>query len=162
MTNISASSTKHSRIGQDDVINTLPIISKTGLTYYLNSEINSTRKLELYKIALITEFQTLLNSKFNNRISGGVELTLFEILLLRGGYYTMSIDDRDYSINRDKVESITYGVGLNLPLSKFMKRPLEIVIDYTQLPQPSYIYNRTWEDFKSFNMAIRYQLKKFK
>lgn len=156
ITNTTASNVKFNYNGTD-LEETLPIISTYGLTYYLNPE-KSLGKLKLFQGMVTTEYQHLLNSDFHRKMSIGGEFTLLEILILRAGYFKEKIYDYGRSSNKSHVESLTYGIGLQLPLQQLTKIPMHVSIDYAQFSQPSYVVGRTWDDLKSVSARLSYDL----
>ena len=66
--------------------------------------------------------------------------------------------DYGHSSKNSHVESLTYGIGLQLPL--LTKTPMQVSIDYAQFSQPSYVVGRTWDDLKSISARLSYNLFK--
>ncbi|MCH8317516.1 MAG: hypothetical protein IIA88_03325 [Bacteroidetes bacterium] len=97
----------------------------------------------------------------------GTELTFLEILSVRIGYFSekhyrlLSNDNTIYSYSTipQKVNKITYGFGIQLPLNKIYgnKFPINISIDYALLPQEFYI--NSWDDkdyYNNINVSINW------
>ena len=64
------------------------------------------------------------------------------------------------SVNSSQISALTYGVGLQIPLNKLTKVPLNIKFDYTSLPQSNYSkvsYN--WDNFTTYNLRLNWMLK---
>lgn len=95
---------------------------------------------QLIKVLFTTEYMDLLNSADNSQFQLGAELTLLEILKLRGGYFTMGIENYGVDRNVSRLNEATYGLGIELPVKKFsnMTVPLTIRFDHTSLPFPTY------------------------
>lgn len=89
----------------------------------------------------------------------GMELTLFEILLLRGGYYwAKHYDHGNPSISRDHISDLTYGLGLILCWPELTERkiPMEVVLAFTRMQQPSFVYySDDWGYFYIIDIEIR-------
>lgn len=67
----------------------IPVIFRIGAAYDLTVEDKSiSTKLMPYKLLVNLEYEDLFNSAYFGGFHAGLEFTLFEILSLRGGYYT--------------------------------------------------------------------------
>jgi len=139
----------------------LPVISRFGLSYKLglkNSQ--SFKNLRTFQALALIEYQNLLNCKYLTAYRFGCEFSIYEILALRFGYYFETVDNSNSPNSVDKIDKLTYGLGINLPLNKLISNnfPLNIKIDYTNLPQPSFVngYNN-WDNFKSVSLSINYR-----
>ena len=141
----------------------LPVITRYGANYqfYLNKKwIFDT--LNTFRLLLQADYQLLLNSDYHNGFHTGAELMFLEILSLRIGYYKENEYDYDLpSANENEISDITYGFGLQIPLNKLTKIPLNINFDYTSLPQTSYSKTQTsWENFSTYTLRINWIMKK--
>ena len=89
----------------------------------------------------------------------GTELTLFEILLIRGGYYwKKEFDGGKPSMSRDHISDLTYGLGLILFWPELTERkiPVEVVLAFTRMQQPSFVYyTDDWGYFYIIDIEIR-------
>lgn len=138
----------------------IPVVFRIGGSYDLAVENKSlSAKLMPYKLLVNIEYEDLLNSAYYGGFHTGLEFTLFEILSLRGGYYTRKNAETvwDTTTNRLKftefdVSEFTYGLGLNIPIRQLTKSktPLELKVDYVNLKQPA-ISDRK-DDWDNFNV----------
>jgi|CZKP01.1.fsa_nt_gi hypothetical protein len=98
------------------------------------------------------EYSDLLNSRYYNTISLGMEIKFLEIVSIRGGYYNY----KDYYYNTP-LDKITYGFGLTFPLKLVMDIPLELGIDYSHLKDPYFSFKGK-DYFDSFSLNVRYSM----
>lgn len=140
-------------------IEKLPVITRIGANYQFSLSKNILfDSLRTIKFLIQSEYQKLLNSEYNTAIRAGCEIQIFEILALRVGYYNEKV--YDYGIpeyNVKTISDLTYGFGLQIPLSKLTKIPININFDYTSLPQVSYSKIMTdWDNFTSYNLRVNW------
>ena len=96
----------------------LPVTLRIGASY--QSSLN--RRTGHYKLNtlswfLAAEYQEILNSKYRSGLKFGGEITGFEILKLRMGYYREILPFSDNCSNCKKyLSDFTYGAGIFLPL----------------------------------------------
>lgn len=139
----------------------LPVIARIGANYKFGSKRNSRYKdLRIIQVLALIEYQDLLNYKYLSAYRVGCEATIFEILALRIGYYIETIYDYNIPSNDDTRKDFTYGVGINLPFDKLTNKnfPLNIKIDYTNLPQPTFGNSSfNWDNLNSFGLSINYR-----
>ncbi|MGE5679484.1 MAG: PorV/PorQ family protein [Bacillota bacterium] len=121
---------------QDDY---LPSIMRLAAGYEFQPK-SKAAGYQLIKVLFTTEYMDLLNSDYNSQFQLGAEITFLEILKLRGGYFTMGIEDYGYNRNVSRLNEATYGLGIELPVKKIsnMAVPLTIKFDHTSLPFPTY------------------------
>ncbi len=139
--------------------NNLPVITRYGVNYqfHLNKKwISDT--LNTFRLLVQGDYQFLLNSDYNNGFHTGLELMFLEILSVRIGYYQESQYDYDLpSANVNEISEITYGLGLQIPLDKLTKIPLNINFDYASLPQPSYSKTQTsLGNFSTYTLRVNW------
>lgn len=98
------------------------------------------------------ECQDMLNSKYYTMVKFGAELTFMEIFKGRIGYYTENNNDYGNSVNASRINEVTFGFGVSLPIYKLAPSvPLEINADYVNLKNPA--YNTQYEDYyKYYNL----------
>lgn len=142
--------------------NDLPVITRYGLNYqfHLNQQwLFDT--LKTFSLMLHGEYQLLLNSDYHNGFHTGVEMMFFEILAARIGYYQESQNDYNFpAANKSEISDITYGFGLQLPLHKLTKLPLNLNFDYASLPQVSYTTQaNSWENFSTYTLRLNWVMK---
>ena len=140
----------------------LPIEFRLGISYKISLNkkfINS--NLQIISLLIHTEYQDLFNSEYHTAFKIGSEISFFEILSLRVGYYNESKNDYGHpEINGDNITDNTYGFGIQLPLNKFTQRnlPITIKFDSTILEQPSHsIINRNYDDFELYTINIHWE-----
>jgi hypothetical protein len=142
----------------------LPVITRYGANYQFNLDkhllIDTLRTL---KFLMQGEFQKVLNCKYESAIRTGGEIMLLEILSIRAGYYKEIKYDYGFpSVNYGQISGLTYGFGLQIPLYKLTKVPLNINFDYTTLPQtPHSVYNHL-DNFTTYNLRLNWILKDIK
>jgi len=107
------------------------------------------------------EYQDLFNADFRTAYKAGGELSLLDIVFLRGGYYHETTIDYGYN-STGMLEEFTYGFGLKLDFDKHFTNgfPLIIQFDFVSLPQPSYITDfNDWDDFTTYNLIANYRIE---
>ena len=140
----------------------LPVIARLGANYQINLDKHLLiDTLNTFKFLIQGEYQDVLNCKYESAIRTGCEIMLLEILSIRAGYYKEIEDDYGHSsVNYGQISAITYGFGLQIPLCKLTKIPLNINLDYTSLPQPNYstVYPRM-DNFTTYNLRLNWIFK---
>ena len=114
----------------------------------------------LVALTIGIEFQDVLNSKYYTAYKFGAELSLFNILYLRTGYYYETANDYGIENNKDYKEDFTYGLGLNLNIENYFyaRFPVSIKIDYVNLKQPTTLTDfNDWDNFTTFDIIINYR-----
>lgn len=128
---------------------------------------HSYSNLIFLKTILTCQYQDVLNDKVRDGFSLGSEFQFMEILNLRAGYYKERINEPNDYGNKEWFKELTYGFGINLPIAKQTnhKIPLNISLDLTKLPQPSYneygsnpFTGEKWDDFTSVAVKANYLL----
>lgn len=148
--------------GNIKTIQDLPVTARLGANYqfYLDKHI-LIDKLKTVCFLFQGEYQKVLNSDYESALRTGGEITLLEILSIRAGYCKEKVDNYGLpSVNSSQISALTYGVGLQIPLNKLTKVPLNIKFDYTSLPQSNYSkvsYN--WDNFTTYNLQLNWMLK---
>ena len=101
---------------------------------------------------LLAEYQEILRYKYRTRFSLGSQLGLNDYLKLRVGYFTQNINEYIPSTNEYSLSDFTFGVGANIPLSKFinLNKKLILSIDFTTRQRPLYT-NRVWRNSGTFS-----------
>jgi len=142
--------------------NDLPVIARLGANYQFNLDKHLLiDTLSTLKFLIQGEYQDVLNCKYESAIRTGGEIMLLEILSIRAGYYKEIEDNFGFpSDNYGQISGLTYGFGLQIPLYKLTKIPLNINFDYTSLPQPNYSssYPRM-ENFTTYNLRLNWIFK---
>ncbi|MEX0966101.1 MAG: PorV/PorQ family protein [Bacteroidia bacterium] len=137
----------------------LPVITRYGTNYQFKLDKHLIiDTLETLNFLFQGEYKMLLNSPYHSGIHTGAEIELLEILSIRMGYYM----EKEYNygfpaVNKDEISEITYGFGLQLPIHKLTKLPLNINFDYTSLPQPSLSKRMPgFDNFKTYNLRLNW------
>lgn len=123
--------------------------------------------LSTFAVTVQGQYDNDLTQRFRTSIRLGGELVILEVLALRAGWYTESVDNNGSELNTSALEQFTYGFGLILPFGVLSKGtvPINVVFDYSNLPQVSYaadglgIDNRPWENFTSIGLRINYEMR---
>lgn len=139
----------------------LPVITRFGVNYTFGTGNRSEPdSLETFKAIVAADFNSVLNSAYLNSIHTGVEMHFFEFIMLRLGYYDRFVDDHGYpEVNKDHISQYTWGLGLNVPLHKLTKVPIQFGLDYTSLPQPSYSkLTNDLDNFTTWSAAVSWIL----
>jgi hypothetical protein len=131
----------------------LPVQLSIGGTYDIaigTSAWNSSL-IPLKALATI-EYQDFLNYRYRTGYHIGIEIKEMEILAVRIGYYSESLNTNGFPGNKSDLSSVTYGFGLSVPLAKLTNGsfPLNITLDYTYLRQPSYSNSPAWSQWGNF------------
>lgn len=140
----------------------LPVITRYGVSYELNfGKMYFIDSVNLIKILVQSEYQLLLNSEYRSGIKFGGEIQFLNLLSLRAGWYTEKVYDFGFpDANNNKIEGITYGAGLHIPLQKLTKMPIDMQFDFTSLPQVSYSKISTaWDNFKTYSLSLNLLLR---
>ena len=140
-------------------INDLPVTTRFGANYQfaLNRHL-LIDTLQTFRLLIQGEYQKVLNSDYESAIRTGGEIMLLEILSIRAGYYKEIEYNYGFpSVNYGFISGLTYGIGLQFPLYKLTKVPLNINFDYTSLPQPlhSTVVNH-WDNFTTYNLRLNW------
>ncbi len=143
----------------------LPVITRYGANYQLFIGRHFfPDSLHAIRLLLQSEYQMLLNSKYRSAIKIGGELMILEMLSIRAGYYKEKVYNYGFpDYNKSRIEDFTYGFGIQIPLYRFTKIPMNINFDYTSLPQVN--YSRTLADpdkYKTYSLRVTIVKKKAK
>ena len=107
---------------------------------------NITHNLEY---SFITNTDKRYDVDYPSSLGLGLEAVIFEFLYSRAGYFC-----RKSIENKGNYDGMTYGIGINLSLHRFVKLlPLSINYDYGRIPTPPIIYPFT-HDNQSKNSKI--------
>jgi hypothetical protein len=161
ISNFNYATTKATNNGIIDTYH-LPVITRYGASYELSyGNINLIDSVSLIKVLVQSEYQFLLNSEYRSGLKFGGEVMFLNLVSLRGGWYNEKVDDFGFpNANKDKIEAITYGAGLHIPIHSFTKLPFDIQFDYTSLPQVSYSnINTNWTNFTTYSTSLKFHFK---
>lgn len=119
-----------------------------------NTLTNASLNILSYKLQF--EYQNVLDSDFFHALKGGLQIDLMEVFQLRCGYYQIELNDWGYpDLNVSNFTDFTYGAGLKLPFSKVWSVPLDVQIDYANMPQTSFRKDRAdLENFTTWTLGI--------
>lgn len=156
----SMSNVTHSRLSVLSGSEVLPVIARIGASYELNILFPGTLwNTKFLNILLAVEYQNILNGEDYDGFKTGIEATLFELLSLRGGFYSLGLDTSPTCTNcKGKIQEVTYGAGINLPLQNLgiTKIPAEFRFDLAVMPQPPMVNNPEdydLGDYRVFNFT---------
>lgn len=135
-----------------------PITARAGLSYgfSLNKGWLSD-SLKTLQFLFHAEYQDFLESEPEMAVRLGGELLLFDVLALRMGFYHEQLEGNgppQYVI--DSLRELTYGIGLQLPLHRLMRIPLNVRVDFARLPQTtdSFFLTAPQENFTSVGVKV--------
>lgn len=117
----------------------LPSIMRIAAGYEFKPQ-GKVADYQIFKALLTTQYMHLLNTEEFSHFQLGTEITLFEMLNIRGGFFTVGLNNYDVNGFVKRLNEATYGFGIELPIKKIsnMAIPLNIRFDHTFLPYPSY------------------------
>jgi len=137
----------------------LPVITRFGVNYqasfgkpfFLDS-------VSLFRLLAQVEYQVLLNSPYRSAIKFGGEITWANFLSLRGGWYSEKTFDFGFpEDNKNNLRSVTYGLGIHVPLHSIISLPIDMKFDFTSLPQVSYSrINNNLSHFNTYSLQLTY------
>lgn len=104
-----------------------PSVLRVGASY------SFTKNYDI-QAGLTTEFEDNLNSDYYEAIHSGLELTFFEWLVLRAGYFAQDL--RDCEDCNTSVSQFTFGLGIRIARMPFAKFPMSLGIDASLMEQP--------------------------
>lgn len=137
----------------------LPVITRYGTNYafsFKNNRILGT--LNTLNVLILWEYQRVLNSDYYSGFHTGSEVSFFEILMVRVGYYKEDRDDYGLpASNKNSLSSFTYGFGLQFPIHKLSEVPLNVNLDYASLPQVSLSKSSNdWSHFSTYTVSLNW------
>jgi hypothetical protein len=136
----------------------LPFIAKAGVSY--NSQWRRSQSkdtIPFIQVLLQADYQNLLNSDYLTGLRFGAEFTFFDILCVRGGYFSENLDNYGLpNSNRSRIKQTTYGMGVHLPFYKWVHLPFSVHCDYASLPFEQFSYAPNNITFTSFTVGIKY------
>lgn len=137
----------------------LPVTLRVGIAFdYLVKAKTKSRQLYIFDTKFQFEYQDLLNALTYTAIRGGVQLRFLEMLSIRAGYYR-EVQPNNGSPPKlaDVMGTLTYGLGLNLPLDKLIEVPFQVAMDYAHLPREAYINTpNDSSDFNSYTLKVNW------
>lgn len=128
----------------------LPVIVRFGLGHSLKIfKNNFVKNSHAFNIFSHFEFEKELKDGVTNLIKAGTDITLYDIVSLRGGLY--------HRFEKSDIKAtLTYGIGLNIPVDNFSngKYPFKINIDYVNLTQPNSFSGYKSDNFNLISMKL--------
>jgi hypothetical protein len=161
MSNFTLSKVRYDYGGQDQA-QTLPATGRYGAGYrfsFWNGWISP--DLRTLEVSVQAEFQDLANAEQETALRGGLEVSLFEILKLRCGYYSVKqFYNPSYPQDEKYSRSRTYGIGIQLPIDRLVGVPLMVQFDLAVMPEESFtIYGGMPETFRLWNLHVTWLLR---
>lgn len=142
----------------------LPVTLRIGASHQLKIP-NGIHSGVPYPLQMFThiEYDKMVNSEFHGTFRIGEELSVWEVLYLRVGYFYSSVHDG----YRESESELTYGAGLSIPLSRLLKtkNKFDIKIDYVRTDIDKYerynyntsiYYNKDYGTFYTFGLSLNY------
>jgi len=125
----------------------LPVILKIGASNTFTPNLPQ----QIFEITTMAEYQHVLNYEYRRGLNFGLEFGLAEMFYLRTGYYSHTINDYDFDDNKEQLTELTYGFGVKLPLEEYVNFPIELQVDYANLPHPEYYDESNYSEIDNFN-----------
>jgi hypothetical protein len=141
----------------------LPVIARLGAAYQLHRNISYPGIGEgAFDFLVQAEVQDLLNNEFYSAFRLGTEVVLLDAFAFRLGYFTIGVDDfNNPQDNLSRVNDITFGGGLKIPLKKMSKGkiPASALLDVTILKQPPYtVSGPRMPNFRNFSLTVQWDI----
>ena len=120
--------------------NAFPVIFRIGVAYEKEFSIKLPGVENRVPLALVatTEYQNIFNSAYRTAFRLGGELVMARVLAFRLGFFTTSANDFGVETNKSRINDITYGFGVIVPIDLITKgkAPFAIHLDYYALESP--------------------------
>lgn len=137
----------------------LPVIFRLGGSYNVNVKGNSIKKNgNVFSLLAHLEYEKILNTAKYETYKVGGEVTLWDIVSLRAGWFLRSanVTRSVFSYNLGEFNQFTYGAGVKIPVDAIfnMKTPISVSIDYVNMKQPqkiNYAVAIEYPEYKRFN-----------
>ena len=144
----------------------LPSIMRVGGSYEFEPDIKIA-DFSLLKTIFALDYKDVLNYKYGTAIQLGTEFTFVEILKIRAGFYSQSLNTDISSGAKEKINEFTYGFGINIPISKFydFSMPVSLQFDFARIAQPRYYdsYLTFYSDQSVYNVfGVKYSVYSLK
>lgn len=135
----------------------IPVILKVGGSYQF-ALLNGQDRHKIISTFTQIEFEKTVNSELSHTLKFGQELTIYEVLSLRLGYFSSPQGGSDY----DDSKKFTYGLGVNVPLNKILKtkKPLNIKLDYAgtdldKVNRYGFVYDY-YDNYRIINLSVNF------
>ena len=157
---LSLSNILNAEVELDGQIDVLPSILRLSAAYNFVNQKNGLLPFAA-DLSIFAEYKDIVNAKYYTECKIGSELSLFNLVVLRGGYYYEWRNDYGYSRNAGRISELTYGFGIRIPFSEYIKTfPLEMKIDYSNLPTPIYNqdFEKAYKQYNVFSVIVNYSI----
>lgn len=141
----------------------LPVMARLGAAYQWHRTISYPGIGEgAFDFLIQAEVQDILNHEFDSGFRLGGEVMLLDAIAFRLGYFTLGVDDlNNPQLNLSRVNDITFGGGLKIPLEKMSKGtiPASALLDITILKQPPYtVSGPRMPNFRNFSLTVQWDI----
>lgn len=107
---------------------TFPTIMHLGASYEFQTGKSRLHDLRILKLLLCTEYMDVFETGRFTQVKLGAEVGLFEILKLRAGNYSETLDTEISLGSISEIRQFTYGAGLELPLNKLTNSAVPLTV----------------------------------
>lgn len=157
--NITSSSLKLKETPGRDNLLELPSVAVIGIQGHITLPgVESSAIADKLSFDVIVELQEVFNYDSLTRFSFGFQLGLNELIYLRLGGSQDKVADNGTGSPSYSINQITYGLGLNLPISKLLKiqKDINLTLDYVNLEQPQLTRNIyfDFERYQTLNISL--------
>lgn len=108
-----------------------------------------------FKLSASFEYNDVLNYDFYTSYHAGFELWVMQLLALRMGYYSRTLDQKGFTqYNYDHISDLTYGFALGIPANTISKGklPFNLTLDITVLKEEEVSKAGRIGDFRSISL----------
>ncbi len=116
--------------------NVFPMLARIGGSYLKTMTIQIPGAGEApFQMLVTSELYGILNNGYGTGVRIGGEALFYDVVAIRLGAYSESVDDGGVETNFDRARDLTYGFGLIVPLAKMTERrlPFNLHFDYVSL-----------------------------
>lgn len=134
-----------SPLGDEDFTD-FPSVLRVGAAYSTRGPVDiDFLGLKSLQFTGTLEYQNVLNSLYRSGIRIGTETILWDVLAVRLGYFSHSINDFGNAGNKDVLRDFTFGFGWQLPLQQLTngELPFNLYVDYAAMKQPPFTFSGT-------------------
>lgn len=137
----------------------LPTNYRIGASYDYETKLQISG-YRIFKVLALGEFSYIAKSNMYTTLKGGAELTFFEMLKLRMGYYSEKVSDSpNNELMKEYISQFTYGLGIYLPFKKIfnVNIPFSFQFDFASLEALSGYNNYSIDkNYNVYNFIIGY------
>ncbi|MFK7970471.1 MAG: hypothetical protein AB8F95_08895 [Bacteroidia bacterium] len=136
-----------------------PFVGRAAVAYILNSQIGVPGAGSGdFDFTATLGYQNVLNSDYRTTVRFGTEAVFYKALAIRMGYFTQKVFNLNNALaNRSRINDITYGFGIIVPLKKLTdgSLPFNAHIDITSQKQPSFTWRgRRLPNMRAFGLRL--------